>query len=56
MDSPILSSLLCDLKHESLVERPAICADVQYTITWFLGYDHPLATLFIPFLKPDGFS
>jgi len=63
MDSPFLGGPLCNPKGEPPVHSPTICADVQDTITGFLGYNHPhgsqfcpLAALTIPLFKPDSFS
>jgi len=60
MDSPFLGGPLCNPKSEPLVHSPTICADIQDTITGFLGYNHPhgsqfcpLAALTIPLIKPD---
>lgn len=61
MYSQILSGPLCNPKCKPSVFCPVIHAAVQCTVTWFLSYNHPhcsqfslLATLSIPFFKPDG--
>ena len=63
VDSPFLSVLLCNAKTEPPEHSPTICADVQDTITGFLGYNHPhgsqfcpLATLPIALFTPGCFS
>ena len=63
MDSPFLGGPLCNPKSEPLIHIPNVCADVQDTITRFLGYNHPhssqfclLAALTIPLVKPDCIS
>lgn len=41
MDGPVLGGPLCNPESEPLIHSPAICADVQCTVTSFLGDNHP---------------